>query len=73
MFLLPDVLEKGKMGSEPMFNLHQAILFYVDCSADEVGNLGLFPVEANGPACRCVCAYTHTLMHTNIKSQLETI
>ena len=61
--LLPDVLEQAKMGSETRFKLLHTILFDGDYFADEVGNLGLFPLENT---------HTHTLMHTNIKLQLET-
>ena len=65
--LLPDILELAKMGSEPRFKLHYAILFDGDYFADEMGNLGLFPMENTHTH-----THTHTLMHTNIKSQLAT-
>ena len=67
--LLPDILELAKMGSEPRFKLHYAILFDGDYFADEMGNLGLFPVENTHTHTH---THTHTLMHTNIKSQLAT-
>ena len=61
--LLPDVLEQVKMGSEPRFKLHHTILFDGDYFVDELRNQGLFFMENT---------HTHTLMHTNIKSQLPT-
>ena len=65
--LLPGVLEQAKMRSEPRFKLHHAICSDGDYFADEMGNLGLFPVENTHTH-----THTHTLMHTNIKSQLAT-
>ena len=52
--LLPDVLEQAKMGSETRFKLLHTILFDGDYFADEVGNLGLFPLENT---------HTHTHAH----------
>ena len=62
--LLPDVLEQAKMGSEPRFKLLHPILFDGDYFADEVGNLGLFPVE-NTHTHTHAHTYTHTHTHAH--------
>ena len=79
MVLLPGVLEQAKMRSEPRFKLHHAICSDGDYFADEIGNLGLFPVEnthththTHSHTHTHTHSHTHTLMHTNIKSQLAT-
>ena len=60
VFLLPYAPEKGKMGSEFRFKSHQETFFSDDSSANEVGNLGLFPV---GPVDLNAYVFHHTSAH----------